>query len=354
MFRFLTLLLSSKNSKHKQECNEKESISRWDYPGGIPDDCFCRQKAQCHPGRDFVTKDKEITRKRNVIRNYRDSVFRMLFKEKKELLSMFNAINGTDYSNPDELDINTLENAIYMAMKNDVSCVLNLQMNLYEHQSTVNPNMPLRYLMYVGTLYEKMVVHQDIYARKQILLPAPKFIVLYQGDEPQPERKTFRLSDTFMTDTGEINLELAVLQLNINRGMNCELKENCKPLSEYTQYVERVRGYLHKMSPEEAVERAVTECINENILRDFLIKNRAEVTKMSIFEYDEELHRRSLLEEGMELGREQGIELGIERGVTKTALKMLEDGKLSMEEIAGYSGLALEKVKELSKELQMV
>lgn len=297
-----------------------------------------------------MTKDKETTRKQSVIRNYRDSVFRMLFKEKEELLSLFNAINETDYSNPDELDVNTLENAIYMAMKNDVSCVLDLQMNLYKHQSTVNPNMPLRYLMYVGTLYEKMVVQRDIYARKQILLPTPKFIVLYQGDEPQPERKTFRLSDTFMTDTGEINLELTVLQLNINQGMNRKLKENCEPLSEYTRYVERVKDYLQKMSPEEAVERAVTECINENILRDFLKNNRAEVTKMSIFEYDEELHRKSLLEEGME----RGMELGMEQGVTKTALKMLESRDLSMEKIAEYCDLSLEKVKELSKELQMV
>lgn len=116
------------------------------------------------------------------------------------------------------------------------------------------------------------------------MLPTPKFIVLYQGDEPQPERKTFRLSDTFMTDTGEINLELTVLQLNINKGMNRELKENCKPLSDYTQYVERVKDYRKKLPLDEAVEQAVIDCIDNGILRDFLIQNQAEVTRMGIFE----------------------------------------------------------------------
>lgn len=294
-----------------------------------------------------MTKDNETTKKTCVVRNYRDSVFRMLFKEKKELLSLFNAINETNYSNHDELDINTLENAIYMAMKNDISCILDLQMNLYEHQSTVNPNMPLRYLLYVGTLYEKMAVRQDIYARKQMMLPTPKFVVLYQGDEPQPERKTFQLSDAFMTDTGEVNLELTVLQLNINEGMNQELKESCKTLSEYSQYVGRVKDYLQKMPLEDAVERAVTDCIQENILRDFLIKNKAEVTRMSIFEYDEELHRKSLLEEG----REMGIQLGREQEAAKTAnivLNLYKKG-YSIEQIANLAEISTEEISAVIK-----
>lgn len=248
-----------------------------------------------------------IEEKTSVVRNYKDSVFRMLFRDKRNLLSLFNAINRTNYQNPEDLEINTLENAIYMTVKNDISCVLDLQMHLYEQQSTVNPNMPLRDLFYVSTLLKKMAVGQDMYGKKRILLPTPKFIVLYNGTEEQPEWKTMRLSDSFMTDTGEINLELVVLQLNINKGMNPDLKQCCKTLQEYSQYVDRVREHSKEMSLENAVEQAVTECIEENILRDFLMENRVEVMKMSIFEYNEELHRKSLLEEGREEGRQEGI-----------------------------------------------
>ena len=219
----------------------------------------------------------------SVVRNYKDSVFRMLFRDKRNLLSLFNAINRTNYQNPEDLEINTLENAIYMTVKNDISCVLDLQMHLYEQQSTVNPNMPLRDLFYVSTLLKKMVVGQDMYGKKRILLPTPKFIVLYNGTEEQPEWKTMRLSDSFMTDTGEINLELVVLQLNINKGMNPDLKQCCKTLQEYSQYVDRVREHSKEMSLENAVEQAVTECIEENILRDFLMENRAEVLSVKIY-----------------------------------------------------------------------
>lgn len=286
--------------------------------------------------------------KKTVNRNFKDSVFRMLFRDKQNLLSLFNAINGTNYQNPEDLEINTLENAIYMTIKNDISCVLDLQMHLYEHQTTINPNMPLRDLFYVTTLFEKIIREQDIYGRKLILLPTPKFIVLYQGTEKQPERKEMRLSDSFMTDTGEINLELVVLQININKSMNPEIKQCCKTLYEYTQYVDRVREHSKKMSLENAVEQAITECIEENILRDFLYKNRAEVMRMSIFEYNEELHRKSLLEEGREEGREEGIKLGEQKGISKIISHMLEKNQ-SPEIISELTGEPLNYVYEIQE-----
>lgn len=292
--------------------------------------------------------------KKSVNRNFKDSVFRMLFRNKQNLLSLFNAINGTNYQNPEDLEINTLENAIYMTIKNDISCVLDLQMHLYEHQTTINPNMPLRDLFYVTTLFEKIIRELDIYGRKLILLPTPKFIVLYQGTEKQPERKEMRLSDSFMTDTGEINLELVVLQININKSMNPEIKQCCKTLYEYTQYVDRVREYSKKMSLENAVEQAITECIEENILRDFLYKNRAEVMRMSIFEYNEELHRKSLLEEGREEGREEGLRLGEQKGISKIISHMLEKNQ-SPEIISELTGEPLNYVYEIQeRHAQMV
>lgn len=128
-------------------------------------------------------------------RIYKDSVFRMLFKEKGELLSLYNAIYGTEYMDPDELEIATLENAIYMGLKNDVSCIIDYHLILFEHQSTINPNMPLRSLMYVSDLYEKLTAELDIYSSRQIILPNPSFIVLYNGKRKQPERKIMLLSD---------------------------------------------------------------------------------------------------------------------------------------------------------------
>lgn len=242
-----------------------------------------------------------------VVRNYKDTVFRMLFQEPENLLSLFNAVNGTHYENPEELQVNTLENAIYMSMKNDISCVLDFRMNLYEHQSAINPNMPLRDLVYVVKLYEKMIQDMDLHSQKRIMLPTPRFIVFYNGEKQQPEWKELRLSDSFMTDTGEVNLELVVLQLNINAGFNEEIKENCKTLNEYMQYVERVRCYQRKMPLAQAVKQAVDECISEGILRDFLRENKSEVVSLSIFEYDEEKHLKNVREEGREEGKHQMI-----------------------------------------------
>lgn len=128
-----------------------------------------------------------------VIQRYKDTVFRKIFMNPKELLSLYNAVNDTHYNNPEELEVTTLENAIYMNMKNDVSCVLDMWMNLYEHQSTVNPNIPLRDLFYTSRLYENMIVKRDIYSSKPIMLPAPKFITFYNGVEQQPERRIMKL-----------------------------------------------------------------------------------------------------------------------------------------------------------------
>lgn len=248
-----------------------------------------------------------------VNKNYKDTVFRMIFKEKKELLSLYNAVNGTSYSNPDELEINTLENAVYLNIKNDVSCILDMRMNLYEHQSSVNPNMPLRNLFYVARQYEKFTKDRNIYSSAAILLPTPKFITFYNGVEPQPERCVMRLSDSFQKKSPreEAGLELIVTQLNINPGFNEELKENCPTLREYMEYVTRVRKYQQTMSLEEAVDRAVDECIKENILAEFLKEQKAEVKQMSIFEYDQEKHMQMEREENLAKGRSEGITIGI-------------------------------------------
>ena len=265
--------------------------------------------------------------------NYKDSMFRMLYLDKKELLSLYNAVNGTDYTDVDSLEINTLQNAIYMNMKNDVSFLFNFQVNLYEHQSTVNPNMPLRDLFYVADLLQNYVKDCNLYGRSLIKIPAPRFIVFYNGREKQPEQRVYKLSDAFSKKQEKPELELIVTVLNINAGNNAEILGRCKTLREYMQYIERVRRYAEQMSIDEAVECAVAECISEGILADFLKRNRAEAIKVSIYEYNEELHLATVrsegyedgLSDGLERGLSEGLERGISQGITRSILELLEE-----------------------------
>lgn len=234
---------------------------------------------------------------------YRDTVFRMLFSDKKELLLLYNAVNNTTYGNPDELSVTTLENAIYMTVKNDISCVVDMRLNLYEQQSTVNPNLPLRDLDYVSRNFAQFYIRKDIYSPKLIQLPNPKFIVFYNGEIPQPALREMCLSDAYIHKEEHPSLELIVTQININPGYNDDFLEKCPTLKEYMQYVDRVRTYQKNMPLENAVAYAVDECIKEGILADFLRKNKAEVISMSVYEYDEKLHEKTLIEIGREEGR---------------------------------------------------
>lgn len=249
-------------------------------------------------------------------RNYKDTLFRMIFREPEALLQLYNAVNGTDYQNPEELEIVTLENAIYMNMKNDLAFIIDCRMSLYEHQASINPNMPLRDLIYIAKEYQGMVSQKSLYSSRLVKLPTPSFVVFYNGLAEQPERKEMKLSDAFLTSVEEPALELKVVQINIGIGHNKELMEKCPLLSQYSRYVGRVQQYAADMPLEEAVERAVEECIREGILSDFLRKNRAEAVAVSIFEYDEEkelaLFRAAEREEGLEQGLEQGRKEGLE------------------------------------------
>ena len=243
-------------------------------------------------------------------RNYKDTVFRTLFSDKHELLSLYNSINGTNYCNIDDLSITTLGNAIYMTVKNDISFVIDMRLNMYEHQSSVNPNIPLRDLDYVSRSYSKFFRNKDIYSPRRIQLPNPKFIVFYNGENEQPARKEMRLSEAYIHKEDNPSLELIVTQININPGYNDELLDNCPTLKQYMLYVDKIRMYQKTMPLEEAVTRAVNECIDTGILADFLKMNKAEVITMSIYEYDAKLHEKTMIEIGREEGREEGFTIG--------------------------------------------
>lgn len=238
----------------------------------------------------------------NVHRNYKDTVFRMIFREKENLLSLYNALNGTAYEETNDLEITTLENAVYMNYQNDISFVFDFELLLYEHQSTCNPNMPLRDLFYVTRVLQDRVKNANLYSKSLIRIPAPRFVVFYNGTDFQPEQQNLYLSDAFEKRQDEPSLELSVTVYNINLGHNGELLEACCLLKEYAQYVAQVRAYAEKLPLPEAVEKAVDDCIRSGILSAFLTKNRAEAIAVSIFEYDEEKHLKSERKEWHEKG----------------------------------------------------
>ncbi len=289
---------------------------------------------------------------RNPIMNskYKDSMFRMLFNEKEELLSFYNAVNGTDYTDASELEINTLEDVVYMSMKNDVSFIIDGRLSLYEHQSTWNGNMPLRNLLYISILLSGITADKNLYGSKTIPLPNPQFITFYNGSVNKPDRMVQKLSQAYEVTADEVNLELTVVVLNINYGRNKELMKKCPTLAEYAYYVEKVREYSKERTIEEAVEMAIEHCIKSNKLAEFLRTNRNEVVHMSIFEYDAEKHiameKEDSWNEGIERGIECGIECGIERGKILLIKKKVEREK-SMEIIADELECDIEEIREL-------
>ena len=263
----------------------------------------------------------------NVQRNFKDTVFRMLFREKENLLGLYNALNRTAYTDVGNLEITTLENAVYMNYKNDISFVFDFELLLYEHQSTYNPNMPLRDLFYVSRVLQRRIKDENLYSGKLVRIPAPKFVVFYNGTDFRPEQQVLRLSDAFEKKQDQPALELTVIVYNINLGHNQELLETCSLLKEYVQYVEQVRTFAKTMAFSEAVEQAVNHCIRNGILSDFLSENRAEAIAVSIFEYDEEKRIRSERKEWREIGHAEGLEEGHKKGLAEGHKEGLAEGE---------------------------
>ncbi len=251
-------------------------------------------------------------------RTYKDRVFRMLLKERENALEVYNAINGTHYGNPDDLTITTLENAVYLGMKNDISFIIYDQLMLFEHQSTENPNLPLRDLFYVACVYSRLTYKENLYGTKLVRIPEPRFIVFYNGKAMLPEQSELKLSDAYENASGDAALELKVQVLNINQGYNQKLIEKSPALRGYMLFVDAVRRYEKTLPFPQAVEAAINECISNGILEKFLKENRAEVLKVSIFEYDEEKH--------LQQEREEAIKLGEER-INRLIIKLSEAGR---------------------------
>ena len=322
-------------------------------PGGIGEaykpDMSIRRNTAREPAQ---RKEKSLA----VNRVYKSRIFTMIFQDKEKLLELYNAISGKNYTDPELLEINTLENAIYMNMQNDLSFIIDARLSLYEHQSTVNLNLPLRFLWYISKLYMRMTRKQNIYGTERVEIPEPQFVVFYNGIEEQPERKVLRLSDLYQTRTEGIEadlgrgLELEAVMYNVNRSHNRTLMEACKTLKDYAEYVYRVRQYAEETTLEEAVERAITECIREGILKDFLEKNRAEAKSVSIFEYDEEEHMRQEREQFWNKGMREGIIQSEQKLLWNPIQKKLEKGK-SISQIAEELETTEEEIQAAIEEM---
>ena len=291
---------------------------------------------------------------------YKDRLFRCIFNNKAKLLSLYNAIHGTHYKDEDAVEINTLDDVIYINMKNDISFMLDCNLNLYEHQSSWNPNMPLRGLFYFSKLYQKITASQSkkYYSSTLLPLPIPQYVVFYNGADMKEERTTLRLSDAFPEGYGKPCLEVETLVLNINYGKNKAIMEQCRPLMEYAIFVQKINNYKKQgLSIKEAVNQAITDCINENIMKEFLQNHRLEVTEMSILEYTLQDFLEDRKQEQLE-NEELRLQLEKERkekdaaifSLQKTIILNMRKDNKSFEEIAQYTTLDIDVVRKLAED----
>lgn len=274
-------------------------------------------------------KKRTASQKKTVNRQHKDRLFRFLFQDKKHLLSLYNALNGTDYTDPSQLTITTLDGVIYMGMKNDLSFIVDSAMNLYEHQSSWNPNMPLRGLIYLSRLYQTYVKEHgyDLSGNQRIYLPTPRYVIFYNGAKEQPDHSFLLLSDAFLPNrslTSSMDspcLECRATMLNINQGHNQELLEKCRRLWEYAELIGLIRQNQEQgMDLELAVDTAVNSCLKRGILADVLIRSKMEVMDMLLEEYNEEETREYLRREAQEMGHAKGLAEGIAKTNNLNAL----------------------------------
>ena len=244
-------------------------------------------------------------------REHKDSVFVDLFYQdetaKKNLLSLYNALHDTNYEDETIIRKVKIDDVLYKNFKNDISCEVNgLVLVFGEHQSTINRNMPLRCLMYVGRAYEQLVDSKARYRMTLVKIPTPEFYVFYNGEKEQPLERVLSLSDAFMNPARENSVELKVKVININSDKAHEILDKCGILKEYSQFISTVRKYSDE---EGAIKKAIKECIEKGILSDYLKRKGSEVENMLIAEYSYEEDMQVKLQEGIWQGRREGITL---------------------------------------------
>ena len=291
-------------------------------------------------------------------RQTKDILFRLVFgNDRQALLQLYNALHGTAYTDPHELQIVTLDNAIYISRKNDLAFLLAGSINMYEHQSTLNPNMPVRFLIYLAQEYQLLLESTDksLYGSELIPLPTPQCVVFYNGTADTPDEYELRLSSSFSNQNVEPAVEVVVNVININYGHNEHLMQGCGLLSQYAQFVAATREYANKYdNREEAMNAAIEYCIEHGILEDILRKHRSQVLGSLLEEFDEKKYARTLREEGYEVGRtdgftegeQRGLERGIEQEKFRLLVKLVKDGNLTVQKAAIEADMTVSEFEE--------
>lgn len=291
-------------------------------------------------------------------REHKDSLFVDLFYQdetaKKNLLSLYNALHDTNYKDETIIRKVKIDDVLYKNFKNDISCEVNgLVLVFGEHQSTINRNMPLRCLMYVGRAYEQLVDSKARYRTTLVKIPTPEFYVFYNGEKEQPLEQVLSLSDAFMNPAGENSVELKVKVININSDKAHGILDKCGILKEYSQFISTVRKYSEE---ESAIKKAIKECIEKGILADYLKRKGSEVENMLIAEYsyeeDIQVKQEEARQEGILQGIQQGVQQGVQQGLIlsgKIFQTVREIPDLTNEQIAKNLGCSVEEVESTRK-----
>jgi hypothetical protein len=299
-------------------------------------------------------------RPKSTNREYKDRLFKAIFgrdteESKRWRLDLYNALNDSHYTDPNELQLNTIENVIYITMHNDVSFLIDDQICLYEQQSSMNQNMPLRGLLYFSQLYQKYLAEnkKDPNRGGMIMIPTPKFIVFYNGLGETPDEFEMHLSDAFKSPDKSGDYEWTVYVKNINENHCQTLQKNCKALYDYSRFVAMVRENAQiGFSDSDAIERAVDEAIKGNLLDGFFRRQKAEVIGMILEEFDEELYKQNVREDGYLEGVEEGISRGQRQKALEDAENFLREG-IPLETISKCIGLPLEQVREIAQSISV-
>lgn len=264
-------------------------------------------------------------------KEYKSDVFSMLLQDKKRAMEIYNAINGTDYDDPELVEMTTLDDKSFsLTVRNDASFILDANLSLYEHQSTYCPNMPLRDLLYFASIIQKQIKAQkrDIYGGRILKIPVPHFVVFYNGKEDAPDQYDLRLSDAFEKETEDPEIELVCHVYNINSGKNTPLLSKCQTLREYMYFVDMVwKNNEISGNLEDAIEKAINQCMEENVLRDFLAQHREEVMHVMTLDYTFERRLEMQRAEAIEDGERIGKEIGKEEKLSEQIRKKIQKGK---------------------------
>lgn len=267
-------------------------------------------------------------------------------RSKRWRLELYNALNNTNYTDPNALELNTLENVLFIKMHNDVSFLVDSQMTLFEHQRTTNQNMPLRGLFYFTQLYHKYLKDTDkqLTNSSLIKIPNPNYIVFYNGDTTRNEDYELKLSDAFIHEDKSGRFEWIARVLNINKEYNLSLQKKCKSLYDYIQFTSRIKENKEKgMETEKAIDEAIDWASQQNLLEGYIREQRAEVKMTLLTEYDEEASIRGWLRDGIIQGTQQKA--------VEDALLLVHEYKEKPEIAAQKMGAPLELVLEgLKKE----